>query len=197
MLDFFTSVGPQTLLVSYQVPEEQTPEGEWVKRGNNPVLQLVTRLSHRLRGNACYFFHSSQKGVAEKAAAEEVQNGVIRGDALTALRSLVNDMFGPVLRKQEKWGRLTADLQAELLKRVSAFGATLTEAAESLVNSVELTKPDAKYMSCPMNLSTFKDLADKPESAKDMQHCLHSWIVKVWIVPVIVVGLPTVAASCA
>lgn len=179
MLDFFTSVGPQTLLVTYQVPEEQTPEGEWVKRGTNPTLQLATRLSHRLRGSACYFFHSSQKGVAEKAAADDIQHGVIRGDALRALRSLVNDMFGPVLRKQEKWGRLTADLQAELLKRVSSFGATLTEAAESLANSVELTKVDAKYMSYPMNLSTFKDLADKPDSAKDLQQCLHAWISKV------------------
>lgn len=167
------------MLVSYQVPEEQTPEGEWVKRGTNPILQLATRLSHRLRGNACYFFHSSQKGVAEKAAADEIQHGVIRGDALKALRSLVNDLFGPVLRKQEKWGRLTADLQAELLKRVSTFGATLTEAAESLANSVELTKPDAKYMAYPMNLSTFKDLADKPDSAKDLQHCLQAWISKV------------------
>jgi hypothetical protein len=179
VLDFFTSAGPQTLLVSYQIPEEQTPEGEWVKRGTNPTLQLATRLSHRLTGNACYFFHSSLKGVAEKTAADDIQQGVIRGDALRALRSLVNHVFGPVLREQEKWGRLSADLQVELLKRVSTFGATLTEAAESLANSVELTKPDSKYMPYPVNLSTFKDLADKPESSKDLQHCLQAWITKV------------------
>jgi hypothetical protein len=179
VLEFFNAAGPQTLLVSYQVPEEQTPEGEWVKRGTNPTLHIANKLSHRLHGKAVYFFHSSQKGVAEKVAADEIQQGVIRGDALTALRSLVNDFFGPMLRKQEKWGRLTPDLQAELLKRVSTFGAALAEAAESLANSVELTKPDAKYMSSPMNLATFKELADKVDASKDFQACLQAWISKV------------------
>lgn len=163
----------------YQVPEEQTPEGEWIKRGTTPTLIVTNILSQRLHGKACYFLHQSSKPVTEKTASDEVQVGTIRGHALTALKTIVNDFFSPMLRKQEKWGRLTADLQVELLKRVCAFGSTLTEAAESLANGVELTKPDAKFTSMTMTLAAFKDAADKPEAAKEFSRCLQSWISKV------------------
>lgn len=179
VFEFFSTPGPQTLLVSYQVPEEQTPEGEWIKRGTTPTLIITNCLSHRLHGKACYFLHNCAKPVTEKTANDEIQVGTIKGHALTALKTMINDFFSPVLRKQEKWGRLTADLQVELLKRISAFGSTLTEAAESLANGVELTKPDVKFTAMPMTLAAFKDAAEKPESAKEFSRCLQSWISKV------------------
>lgn len=179
VVEFFSNPGPQTLLVSYQVPEEQTPEGEWIKRGTTPTLHVTNSLSHRLHGKACYFLHTCAKPVTEKTAGDEIQVGAIKGHALTALKTIVNDFFSPMLRKQEKWGRLTADLQVELLKRISAFGATLTEAAESLANGVELTKPDPKFTSMPMTLAAFKEAADKPDSAKEFSRCLQGWISKV------------------
>jgi hypothetical protein len=84
-----------------------------------------------------------------------------------------------LLRKQEKWGRLSNYLLAELLKRVAQFGSTLIEAAESLAGGVELTKPDIKLLSIPMNLTGFKDAAEKPEVAKEFTRCLKAWIAKV------------------
>jgi hypothetical protein len=176
---FFGAAGPPTLIICYQVAEEQNTAGEWVKRGTNPSLQVLTSPSHRLTGNACYFVRVNSKGITEKTILDDIIHGVIKGGALLTLRTLVNDFFGPLLRKQEKWGRLSNNLLAELLKRVGQFGSTLIEAAESLAGGVELTKPDLKLLSIPMNLTGFKDAADKPEVAKEFTRCLKAWIAKV------------------
>ena len=150
-----------------------------MKRGSAPSLQVLTSLAQRLTGNACYFVRVNAKGVTEKTIAEDINFGVVRGDALTSLRTLVNDFFAPVLRKQEKWGRLTPSLHTELLKRVGQFGSTLAEAAESLAGGIELAKPDAKYLATPMTLAGFKEIADKADAAKDFTKCLKSWTTKV------------------
>jgi hypothetical protein len=161
------------------VTEERNGDGEWVKRGSAPALHVLTSLHARLTGPACYFVRLNAKSITDKTIADDVNFGVIKGNCLNTLKSLVNDLYNPVLCKQEKWGRLAADLHAELLKRVCQFGSTLAEAGESLAGGVELTKPDGKYMSIPMTLSGFRDAAEKPDVAKDFTRYLKSWIDKV------------------
>lgn len=176
--EFCSATGAPTLLVTLQVPEEQNAEGEWVKRGNTATLQLLTNLHHRVTGSAVYFVRLSNKSITDKTIADDVNTGLIKGNALNTLKTLVNDFYAPVLRKQEKWGRLASDLHAELLKRVGQFGSTLAEAAESLAGGVELTKPEAKHTTIPMTLSGFREAADKPEVAADFTRCLKNWIDK-------------------
>lgn len=161
------------------MPEEQNAEGEWVKRGHVPALQLSKTLHQRVTGAACYFVRLVSKSVTEKTIADDVTSGVMRGNVLNNLKMLVNDLYGPMLRKQEKWGRLGTDLQAELLKRVGQFGATLTEAAESLAGGVELTKPDPKYMGMPLTLTGFREAAERSEVVQDFANYLRLWIGKV------------------
>jgi hypothetical protein len=177
--DFCSSSGPPTLLIGFHVPEEHNIEGEWVKRGSTPCLQVLASLDQRLSGAGCYFVRLNPKGISDKTIADDINYGVIKGNALNTLKSLINDFYAPVLRKQEKWGRLTSDLLAELLKRVGQLGSTLAEAAESLAGGVELTKPEAKYMNISMNLTGFKEAADKVEVANEFTMYLKSWIGKV------------------
>ena len=104
---------------------------------------------------------------------------------LRCFRSLVQDFFVPVLKKQEKWGRLSNELRDELIKRVTRFGVTLHEAAESLANGVELNKPDPKHLEkiC-MSLQSFKDAADQPGLAAEFEKVLVSWVHQVCIVSI-------------
>lgn len=176
--EFCSATGSPTLLVTYQVPEEQNAEGEWVKRGSAPVLHMSKTLHQRVTGAACYFVRLASKSITEKTIADDVTTGVMRGNVLNNLRMLINDLYGPMLRKQEKWGRLGSDLQTELLKRVGQFGATLAEAAESLAGGVELAKPEPKYMGTPLTLTGFKEAADKPEVVQDFATYLRLWISK-------------------
>ena len=183
--------------MTFQVTEEQNAEGEWVKRGSTPSLHVLTSLHQRLTGPACFFVRLNTKSISDKTIADDVNFGVIKGNALNTLKTLVNDLYGPVLRKQEKWGRLAADLHAELLKRVGQFGSTLAEAAESLAGGVELTKPEPKYMNIPMTLAGFKDAADKPDTAEHFVKCLLSWISKVCVLATLLKANPRVTSSFA
>ena len=194
--EFCGASGAPTLLITLQVPEEQNSEGEWVKRGSTPSLLLLTNLHHRVTGSAVYFVRLSNKSITEKTIADDVNTGLIRGNALNTLKTLVNDFYAPVLRKQEKWGRLASDLHVELLKRVGQFGSTLAEAAESLAGGVELTKPEARHMGIPMTLSGFRDAGDKAEVAQDFTRCLKSWIDKVSVAQLAAYSLPSLAVCC-
>ena len=88
----------------------------------------------------------------------------------------------PVLKKQEKekWGRLSPELRDELIKRVSRFGLTLTEAADSLTDGAELARPDAKLAEkLHVSLASFKEAADQPAVAAEFERALASWVNQV------------------
>lgn len=177
---FFDKDGRPALLIYYQVPEELNGDGEWVKKGSTPALVVAQSAEHRLTGSACFFVRINPKGITEKTIDQDVHVGCIKGAALASVTSLVADFFIPVLKKQEKWGRLSDELRGDLIKRVTRFGATLSEAAESLVNGVELTKPEARVLAhVHMNPQSFKDAADLPATAAECDRVLGGWLTQV------------------
>lgn len=177
---FLSPTGPPALLLLHQVLEEQGSDGEWVQKGAHAVLQVSAHATSRITGTACYLLRCNPKGVSERTVAEDVQCGQIKRNALHGLTTLIKDVFAPTLCKQEKWGKLSDELQSGLLKRVLQFGGALADAAESLNHSVELAKADAKLLGAPGAAAT-REAAERPEVVAECARVLKSWTATVRI----------------
>ena len=101
-----------------------------------------------LRGKAVYFIRLSSKGVTDKTVEQDVAVGEVQGTALDAFRSLVSDLYLPLLREQPgdtTWGKAPEEASTEFMQGAQRLVSVLTEAAQSLTGGVELRKPDRKY----------------------------------------------------
>ena len=87
------------------------------------------------------FIRTNPKGVQEKGFEQDIMAGEIRGSALDSFRALVANLFVPVLKNQTQWGKAQEENTHEFVQSVAKFGATLTEASNSLQGGVELMKP--------------------------------------------------------
>jgi len=107
--------------------------------------------------------------------------GVVTGTALDTFRTLVTQLYHPVLRSQSDWGKLSGPEHAKnteaFLMDVGRFGAVLTEAVTSLAARVELPKPDARWISTVgLKPQEFSRAAADSECSDHMDAILELWV---------------------
>ena len=76
-----------------------------------PVLQ-----ADKLRGRAVYFVRITTKAVTDKTVEQDIAAGQIGGTALDSFRALMTDMFVPVLKEQNNWGKTSEEYVAEFMQ---------------------------------------------------------------------------------
>ena len=141
-----------------------------------------------LRGKAVYFIRITSKTVTDKTveqarvradapdlhshppSAQDVAVGELQGSALDSFRTLVSDLYLPLLREQEGgWGKATEELSGEFMSGAVRLVTVLGEAAQSLQGGVELRKPDRRYAADGVEPSP-EALAKLAANADAVQH---------------------------
>lgn len=87
----------------------------------------------------------------------------------------MSDLYVPILREQQQWGKLPAEHLEEFLASTAKFGGMLTEAAASLSGGVELTMPDPKYADLDLKPAALASAAGDEDVLQDMEECLTDW----------------------
>eukprot|EP00217_Crustomastix_stigmatica_P013603 CAMPEP_0183798542 /NCGR_PEP_ID=MMETSP0803_2-20130417/19119_1 /TAXON_ID=195967 /ORGANISM="Crustomastix stigmata, Strain CCMP3273" /LENGTH=4519 /DNA_ID=CAMNT_0026043227 /DNA_START=42 /DNA_END=13598 /DNA_ORIENTATION=- len=186
LTDFYKADGPPKLVFFHQVPEEETEDGEFVPVGTKPELFLTSGEMDRLKGKAVYFIRSGAKDdrpkpVGEKTVEQDIAVGEINGSsALDTFRSLVSDLFLPILSEQEKWGKNTEENTQDFMANANKFSNDLNKAVSSLHGGVELRKPDKHYVdTIELRQQMFNKAASDPEIAKHFEEVLADWCTQV------------------
>ncbi|GBG77441.1 hypothetical protein CBR_g23890 [Chara braunii] len=173
---FFQPDGPSNLLFFYQVPTIQTAEGEYVVASNEPKLFFAGGDSVQFRGKAVFFIRTAEKEVNEKTIKQDVVVGEVCRAPLEGLRTLMMDLFLPVLREQLAWGKSTEENVHEFLANVTKFGFALNEAVNSLHGGVELKKADKKWLEfVELKPSSFTKAAADSEILDHVEQVLDDW----------------------
>lgn len=92
--------------------------------------------TEKMEGKLCYFARVNPKGVADKTIETDVLSGTISTNPLEAYKSLLGDLFLPILDTQDNWGKCQSDQHVEFITGATKFGHTLTEAVASLEGGV-------------------------------------------------------------
>lgn len=69
----------------------------------------------RLSGKCLFFVRINPKGINEKSLETDITVGEIQGSALETFKALVEDLYLPVLREQQTWGKMPAEHTEEFL----------------------------------------------------------------------------------
>eukprot|EP00898_Chlorokybus_atmophyticus_P005691 jgi/Chlat1/6122/Chrsp409S05665 len=147
--DFFTPNGVQKLVFFHQVPEVETPEGEFVQKGKRPTLYLTTGEMDKLRGKAAYFVRVNPKGVTAATIEQDVATD---------------------------WARAPEDAVSDFLSSAHRFASSLAEAAGSLHGGVELRKPDRRWLdTIEMKAAGFNRAAADNECMEHVENVLEEW----------------------
>eukprot|EP00959_Pyramimonas_sp_CCMP1952_P087715 1835447-Pyramimonas_sp.AAC.1 len=97
-------------------------------------------------------------------------------NALDTYRGLLSDIFLPILKKQEAWGKIQEDQTQEFMTGAVKFGNTLAEAVSSLEGGVELKKPDAKFVGAiDLKPAAFNKAASDNKTAGHFEMVLNNW----------------------
>lgn len=83
-------------------------------------------------GRTCYFVRTNPKGIQEKSLESDMIAGTVTTNALEAYKTLLMDLYLPILESQEKWGKCQEDQHTEFLMGATKFANTLAEAVSSL-----------------------------------------------------------------
>lgn len=101
----------------------------------------------KLRGKGLYFLRCVPPGKAINPSGtndNEVVFGEISDYTISALNTIVNNVYKPLVQKlaKEEWGSCEDDQKKEFEQTFDKFAKELTEALESLNNKIELDKID-------------------------------------------------------
>ena len=177
---FFEPDGPAKLIFVYQAPDAVDPKTGAVTRVGAKRLALTDGDGEPVDGRAAYFIRNNPKGITEKFDPKDISVGSIKGGVLSSFNAVLSQMFHPALRVQHPtgWGKLKSKSEtSDFVGNVRRFGAVLKEAAASVDATVELAKPDQKYIDqIPLKPLAFKEAADTVETVNHMDSVLLTWV---------------------
>jgi len=173
---FLEGKDPAALRFFYQLPESK--DGQPVPANAKPVL-TVAGPEDRLVGKCVYFVRLSPKAVSEKTVEADLATGEVSGNALEIFKSLVADLYVPILEEQSGWGKAPADNTKSFLTGAHKFGDMLTLAASSLRGAVELQRPEPEFVKGEAKPSAFHTAAANEAAAAHFIGCMESWCSEV------------------
>ena len=172
---FFEPNGPPKLIWFYQSPQD---DGSGEPSSGEKRLFLTTGDVDGLDNKAVYFIRNNAKGVAEKSVEQDVSCGEIQGGMLETLRTVLTDVFLPIFKEQQDWGKSAESETAEFLDGATKFGNMLSEVVNNLQGGVELKKPEKRYADLKLKPNTFNKLAQDPEATAHFEAILEDWCVQ-------------------
>ena len=172
---FFEPNGPPKLIWFYQSPQD---DGSGEPSSGEKRLFLTTGDVDGLDNKAVYFIRNNAKGVAEKSVEQDVSCGEIQGGMLETLRTVLTDVFLPIFKEQQDWGKSAESETAEFLDGATKFGNMLSEVVNNLQGGVELKKPEKRYADLELKPNTFNKLAQDPEATAHFEAILEDWCVQ-------------------
>ena len=172
---FFEPNGPPKLIWFYQSPQD---DGSVEPSSGEKRLFLTTGDVDGLDNKAVYFIRNNAKGVAEKSVEQDVSCGEIQGGMLETLRTVLTDVFLPIFKEQQDWGKSAETETAEFLDGATKFGNMLSEVVNNLQGGVELKKPEKRYADLELKPNTFNKLAQDPEATAHFEAILEDWCVQ-------------------
>eukprot|EP00698_Gefionella_okellyi_P008566 TRINITY_DN2129_c0_g2_i1.p1 TRINITY_DN2129_c0_g2~~TRINITY_DN2129_c0_g2_i1.p1 ORF type:complete len:4490 (+),score=1324.74 TRINITY_DN2129_c0_g2_i1:457-13926(+) len=177
--EFFKETSPRKLMFYYQPPVVTNEFGETVAKDERPKLSVTDGLTEALRGRCVYFLRVTNKPVSAAKIEEEVVYGVLEQNLLEELQEQLNTVLVPVLHGQEDWGELRKERAEDTyLSGVNKFVGMLGEAIVSMKDSVQLVKPERRFM--PENhAAAITRAAGSPDVVESFEGTLHTWCKQV------------------
>ena len=176
--NFFEIDGPQKLIWFFQEPQAGFEGEEEVEVVGDARLFLTTGDVDALTNKAVYFVRTSPKGVFEKSVEQDVAVGEIAEGSLETFRTLLTEVFIPILKQQHSWGKSSEEETKEFIQGAAKFGTILTEAVSSLQGGVELRKPDRKFVEMELKPNTFNKIAQDTDATAHFEAILDDWCLQ-------------------
>ena len=169
---------PKRIYVYYQQILEQDEDGELVESKNEPELFFGSgEEQQRLEGKCCYFIRSGDVASevdVTKANGPDLLFGIIEANPLLGFGNSLSKLYAPMLGTQQSiWGRADPEHTKEFRQEVDKMASSLQEALRSLVDGLELKKPDKRYEPDSRGLVA-RGMNDK-EMLRHFEELLQSW----------------------
>jgi dynein heavy chain len=143
-------------------------------------VATVCLQAERLVGKCVYIARITPKGVTEKTFEHDLAVGEIQGSALDVFKSLVSDLYLPLLQEQQSWGKAPEAHTKEFLTGAQKFSGVLNEAVNCLKGGVVLDSPDPKYLETyEIKPAAFTQAASDDIVSQHMEKCLLGWCKQV------------------
>lgn len=123
----------------------------WVDPGNEQSLRDVEKVLYIIRKN------NNPLPNKEPLIAENIFFGTILDDPAMQYQQLLKQIFIPVLKNQNDWGKITAGETSEFLLAAEKFAEVLSESVASQVPKVMLPPPDPARGINTQTISQFKN----------------------------------------
>ncbi|GFR42148.1 hypothetical protein Agub_g3000 [Astrephomene gubernaculifera] len=171
---FFTPSGPSSLIFVYQAKEDKLKDGSIGPVDNKPTLHRLGQ-HERIHNKGAYFTRLNPKGVSEKTLEADLGSGELSGSALENFKTIVSDLYVPIMQEQQQWGKLPQENLSDFLASVQKFGSMLTEAVSTVTGGVELRMPDPKYAELELRPAALANAAGDEDTLQEMEECLTEW----------------------
>ena len=127
-------------------------------------------------GKAVYFARLNPKGITEKTIESDVACGEVSGTALENFRTLVADLYVPIIQEQQAWGKVPQEHTAEFKTTSQKFGSMLSEAVSTVNGGVELRIPEQRYVErYDLKPSSLNQAAADESAMNEFEDCLSEW----------------------
>jgi len=173
---FLEGKDPSALRFFYQVPESK--DGHPVPANAKPVL-TVAGPEERLVGKCVYFVRLAPKPVTEKTVEADIATGELNGNTLEIFKSLVADLYVPILEEQTAWGKAPQDNAKQFVAGAHKFGDMLGLATASLRGAVELRAPEPEFAKGEPKPSAFHAAAQNEAATAHFVSCMEDWCAAV------------------
>lgn len=129
-----------------------------------------------VNGKLVYFVRQNPKGINEKTVDTDVLVGEVSGPALDNFRVLISELYLPIVKEQQQWGKAPQENTREFISGTSKFGSMLTEAVNTITGGVELRKPDPKYVEqYDLKQASYNQALTDEGAAAELEECLNEW----------------------
>lgn len=137
---FFDVEGPNRVVFYHEPVVVKEENGEWVRKSSTPEIRLAEGEFGTLKvsNKVVFFVRITTKGVSDKTMDTDVAFGEVLPNALESFRSLLGEIFVPMLREQAAWGKNSSEDTQDFLQSAVKFSSTLNEAVHSLQGGIEL-----------------------------------------------------------
>jgi dynein heavy chain len=105
--------------------------------------------------------------------------GEIQGTALANFRSIVSELYLPIVQEQQVWGKAPQDQTKEFVGATQKFGSMLSEAVTTVTGGVELKKPESKYVDqFDLKQAAYNQALADESASSEFEECLTEWCVE-------------------
>lgn len=130
----------------------------------------------KVTGTCLVFVRTTGSSVTERGVEADITVSLLHGSALENFKSIVTDLYLPVLAEQGAWGKVAKEHVNEFLESAGKFGNMLSETLSIVTGGVELSKPEARITSqFDLKPASIHAAAQTHEIVQHLEECLKSW----------------------